>query len=69
MHARLETARLQLRPLELADAVAAQLLFPQWDIVRYLASHVPWPYPADGALTFYRDRALPASPMGRSSVT
>jgi [ribosomal protein S5]-alanine N-acetyltransferase len=64
MHARLETARLQLRPLELADAVAAQLLFPQWDIVRYLASHVPWPYPADGALTFYRDRALPAMARG-----
>jgi [ribosomal protein S5]-alanine N-acetyltransferase len=32
----LETARLILRPLELADADQAQVLFPQWDIVRYL---------------------------------
>ncbi len=30
----LETSRLILRPLELADASQAQLLFPQWEIVR-----------------------------------
>ena len=28
-----------------------------------MASIIPWPYPADGALTFIRDLALPA--MGR----
>ena len=48
----LETARLFLRPLALADAEQLQKIFPQWDIVRYLANKVPWPYPADGA---YRD--------------
>ena len=49
-----------MRPLELADAEQAQLLFPHWEIVRYLSKSVPWPYPPDGAHKFYRDVALPA---------
>jgi RimJ/RimL family protein N-acetyltransferase len=61
----LETSRLLLTPLELADAEQAQLLFPQWEIVRYLNNKVPWPYPPDGALTYYRDVALPAVEEGR----
>jgi ribosomal-protein-alanine N-acetyltransferase len=60
----LETPRLILRPLELSDAAQAQVLFPHWEIVRFLASVVPWPYPADGALTHYRDHALPAMERG-----
>jgi [ribosomal protein S5]-alanine N-acetyltransferase len=60
----LETLRLELRPLELGDAEQAQFLFPHWEIVRYLANHVPWPYPADGAFTYYRDHALPAMARG-----
>ena len=56
----LATPRLVLRPLGLDDAPAIQTLFPRWEIVQYLASHVPWPYPPDGALTFLRDIALPA---------
>ncbi|MBZ5532060.1 MAG: GNAT family N-acetyltransferase [Acidobacteriia bacterium] len=62
----LETRRLLLRPLELADAEQAQTLFPQWEIVRYLAGPVPWPYPPDGAYTFYRDVALPAMERGQA---
>ena len=60
----LYTRRLELRPLELDDARQTQVLFPQWEIVRYLANIVPWPYPADGALTHYRDRVLPAVARG-----
>ena len=60
----LETPRLWLRPLKLADAAQAQLLFPQWEIVRYLTSTVPWPYPADGAHSFYSEIALPAMERG-----
>jgi [ribosomal protein S5]-alanine N-acetyltransferase len=56
----LETTRLWLRPLELSDAEETQKLFPQWEIVRFLANSVPWPYPPDGALKYYRDVALPA---------
>ncbi len=61
---RLETPRLELHPLELTDAGQTQMLFPKWEIVRFLASRVPWPYPDDGALTFYRDHALPAMERG-----
>lgn len=60
----LETPRLILRPLELADAEQTQKLFPQWEIVQYLATQVPWPYPHDGALTFYRENALPGMERG-----
>jgi [ribosomal protein S5]-alanine N-acetyltransferase len=58
------TPRLILRPLDLSDADAVQGVFPQWEIVRYLANKVPWPYPADGALAFIRDIALPSIRQG-----
>ena len=58
------TSRLILRPLDLTDADAVQSLFPRWEIVRFLGTHVPWPYPADGALTFIRDVALSAMRRG-----
>jgi len=64
--ARLETPRLELRPLELADAEQTQQLFPKWEIVQFLAHHVPWPYPDDGAATYYRDSALPAMARGEA---
>jgi RimJ/RimL family protein N-acetyltransferase len=51
--------------LQIADAEQAQLLFPQWEIVRYLRKFVPWPYPPDGALTWYRDVAIPAMERGQ----
>ncbi len=59
-----QTGRLSLRPLELKDAAQIQELFPHWEIVRYLRNVVPWPYPADGALKFIRDVALPAVERG-----
>jgi [ribosomal protein S5]-alanine N-acetyltransferase len=64
----LETPRLLLRPLELADAPQIQLVFPQWEIVRHLAAVVPWPYPPDGALTFLRDNALPSVACGQAWI-
>jgi [ribosomal protein S5]-alanine N-acetyltransferase len=64
MMVELQTARLILRPLRLEDAEQAQQLFPQWDVVKYLNASVPWPYPADGAFTFYRDVSLPAIERG-----
>ena len=62
----LETSRLLLRPLEVADAAQIQEIFPHWEIVRYLSPKVPWPYPEDGALIYCRDIALPASERGES---
>jgi RimJ/RimL family protein N-acetyltransferase len=64
MIATLETTRLSLRPLELADAAQVQILFPHWEIVRYMSRIVPWPYPPDGAYTWCRDHVLPAMERG-----
>jgi [ribosomal protein S5]-alanine N-acetyltransferase len=66
MTPQLETARLILRPLELADANQIQQLFPRWEIVQFLDAVVPWPYPPDGAITFIRDMALPEIARGKS---
>lgn len=60
----LETPRLLLAPLRIEDAEQVQKIFPQWEVVRYLASRCPWPYPDDGALTFCRDIAIPAMERG-----
>src|ERR1700744_2386660 len=60
----LETPRLLLKPLALADAEQVQQLFPKWEVVRFLTNAIPWPYPPDGAYTFYRDVALPAVERG-----
>jgi RimJ/RimL family protein N-acetyltransferase len=60
----LETARLILKPLDLADADQIQILFPHWEIVRHMAGVIPWPYPPDGARTYIRDIALPAVARG-----
>ena len=60
----LQTSRLLLLPLSLADAGAIQQRFPHWEVVRYLNDRVPWPYPEDGALSFLRDVALPAMARG-----
>ena len=60
----LETKRLLLQRLQLSDSDQIQRWFPHWEIVRFLAGRVPWPYPADGALTYIRDLALPAMERG-----
>lgn len=45
----LETPRLILRPVRESDVPAMQRHFSNWEVVRYLHAHVPWPYPEDGA--------------------
>ncbi len=62
----LATDRLELRPLAISDAGAIQAAFPQWEVVRYLAAAVPWPYPPDGALRFLRDVVMPGMEAGAS---
>ncbi len=60
----LQTPRLLLCPLQLSDAEQTQRLFPRWEIVKLLNAIVPWPYPADGAITHYRDATFPAIERG-----
>jgi len=62
----LHTDRLLLQPLRLADAEQTQRLFPRWEIVQFMTALIPWPYPADGAVTFYREVALPAMERGEA---
>lgn len=62
----LETARLLLKPIELADAPAIQAIFPRWEIVRHLDAWVPWPYPDDGAERYLKDFLLGAIAAGRA---
>lgn len=60
----LRTARLILEPLQERHIRAIQRLFPHWEVVRYLDSNVPWPYPDDGAACYVREVALPAMREG-----
>ena len=53
----LETPRLLLRPLRETDAPRIQELFPVWEVVQYMASVIPWPYPEHGARE-YVERSL-----------
>lgn len=61
-----ETERLLLKPLERADAEHIQVIFPRWEIVRYLHTRVPWPYPEDGARQFIEQVTLPAVERGEA---
>ncbi len=60
----LETERLLLRPLQLEDAEQVELLFPHWDVVKYLNAAVPWPFPEGLVHSQYRDVILPAIKLG-----
>lgn len=60
----LETERLLLRPLQLEDAEQVQRIFPQWEVVQYLNGRVPWPFPPDGVISYYRDVCFPAIERG-----
>lgn len=58
----LETKRLRLLPLALADAPRIQQLLPDPDVLRYMHAR-SGPFPSDGAETFVR-RSLPLIEMG-----
>ena len=60
----LETKRLILRPLRMEDADQTQRLFPNWDVVKFLNAKIPWPYPPDGVVQYYREIAMPAIERG-----
>jgi len=64
----LYTDRLLLKPLTAEDAPRIQLLYPRWEIVRYMVSSVPWPYPDDGAAHYVNNVALPAMAKGVAGV-
>jgi len=48
----LETERLLLRDILLADPAAYQQNFADYEVIRELAAVVPWPYPENGVAMF-----------------
>ncbi len=64
----LETERLILRPVALSDAPNVQKYFNNWNIIKNLATVVPWPYPNDGAEDFIRNVCLPGMDKGEMLV-
>ena len=52
---RLETERLILRAMCLADVPIIQKYFNNWNIIKNLSLEVPWPYPEDGAKSFFEN--------------
>jgi ribosomal-protein-alanine N-acetyltransferase len=55
----LHTARLVIRPLRESDVPAIQRNFQDYETVRFLAAAVPWPYPQDGASTWFKNIVQP----------
>ncbi len=60
----LQTSRLTLRPITRADVPAIQKHFAHWDIIKHLSMDVPWPYPNDGAHTFFENHITPTVQSG-----
>lgn len=60
----LTTERLLLTPLVAEDARQIQQQFPRWEIVQYLVSTVPWPYPENGGEYYVNKVALPDMDKG-----
>jgi ribosomal-protein-alanine N-acetyltransferase len=54
-----ETKRLILRPVVESDAISWQKHFDDYEVIRNLSAHVPWPYPKDGVLSFLKSSILP----------
>ncbi len=55
----LETERLILRDIKKEDLPIWQKYFNNWEVIRHLSAHVPWPYPDDGVEFFYNSSILP----------
>lgn len=59
------TERLLLKGVTAADIPAYTQHFVDYDVIRNLASTVPWPYPADGVRDFVMTDILPAQGCDR----
>ncbi len=51
----IKTQRLLLRPVELSDATEIEGYFNDWEIIKWLSTAVPWPYPKGGTLNHIKD--------------
>ncbi len=60
-----KTKRLILKPITLDDVQAYEKGFVDYEVIRHLAAHVPWPYPKGGVHEFLAHHILPA--QGKSN--
>lgn len=61
----LETERLRLEPICLEHAPSLQRHFADWEVIRWLSTEVPWPYPEDGFASFIEAVLLPDIARGQ----
>jgi len=47
-----KTSRLILKPVSITDIPAYQKYFVDFEVIRFLSSAVPWPYPENGVEYF-----------------
>lgn len=55
----LETERLLLKPVTIEDAPAYKKYFVDYEVIQYLSTNVPWPYPENGVEFFLNNLVLP----------
>lgn len=60
-----ETKRLFLRGITLEDVPAYEKHFVDYEVIRYLSSVVPWPYPKNGVEDFIKSMILPVQGKDR----
>jgi RimJ/RimL family protein N-acetyltransferase len=60
-----ETERLILRPITKQDFPSYQKNFADYEVIRFLAASVPWPYPENGAEFFIKQMILPHQGIDR----
>lgn len=59
------TPRLILRELTAADAPAYERHFVDYNVIRFLSSVVPWPYPEGGVQEYLKNEVEPIQGKGR----
>lgn len=55
----LTTERLLLKSVTILDAAAYKKHFVDYEVIQYLSTNVPWPYPEDGVEWFLNNLVLP----------
>ena len=55
----LETDRLILKPLNHEDIEVYERLFAEYEVIRYLSTNVPWPYPKGECENYLTTRIFP----------
>lgn len=66
---KLQTQRLLLTPLRLEDAPSYARHFVDYEVIRHLSALVPWPYPENGVVEFFKNVLLPPQGVDRWTWT